>query len=62
MDRAKAVQIANLIYKLEDIECFKEELQQFLETTEDSPEDLDAELLKVVAKYKEKLEAQLEEM
>lgn len=62
MDRAKAVQIANLIYKLEDIECFEEELQQFLESTESSPEDLDAELLKVVAKYKEKLEAQLEEM
>jgi type II secretory pathway component PulF len=62
MDRAKAVQIANLIYKLEDIECFEEELQQFLESTESSPEDLDVELLKVVAKYKEKLEAQLEEM
>jgi type II secretory pathway component PulF len=62
MDRAKAVQIANLIYKLEDIECFEEELQQFLESTDSSPEDLDAELLKVVAKYKEKLEAQLEEM
>lgn len=62
MDRTKAVQIANLIYKLEDIECFEDELQQFLESTESSPEDLDAELLKVVAKYKEKLEAQLEEM
>ncbi len=62
MDRAKAVQIANLVYKLEDIECFEEELQQFLESTESSPEDLDAELLKVVAKYKEKLKDQLEEM
>lgn len=62
MDRAKAVQIANLIYKLEDIECFESELQQFLESTESSPEDLDAELLKVVAEYKEKLKAQLEEM
>lgn len=62
MDRVKAMQIANLVYKLEDIECFEDELQQFLESTDSSPEDLDAELLKVVAKYKEKLEAQLEEM
>jgi len=62
MTREKAVQIANLVYKLEDIELFEDELRQFLESTENSPEDLDAELLKIVAKYKEKLKAQLEEM
>lgn len=62
MTRDKAVQIANLLYKLEDIELFEDELQQFLKSTENSPEDLDAELLKIVAKYKEKLKAQLEEI
>lgn len=62
MTREKAVQIANLLYKLEDIELFEDELQQFLKSTENSTEDLDAELLKIVAKYKEKLKAQLEEM
>lgn len=62
MTKEKAVQIANLLYKLEDIELFEDELQQFLENNENSSEELDAELLKVVAKYKEKLEAQLEEM
>ena len=62
MTKEKAVQIANLLYKLEDIELFEDELRQFLESTEDSPEDLDTELLKIVAKYKEKLKAQLEEM
>lgn len=61
MTKEKAVQIANLLYKLEDIELFEDELQQFLENNENSSEELDAELLKVVAKYKEKLEVQLEE-
>lgn len=62
MNKEKAVQVANLLYNLENIEFFEDELKQFLETNENSPEDLDAELLKIVAKYKEKLEAQLEEM
>lgn len=62
MNKEKAVQVANLLYNLENIEFFEDELKQFLEANENSPEDLDAELLKIVAKYKEKLEAQLEEM
>lgn len=61
MNRKKAVQVANLIYNLENIEFFEDELKQFLENNENSSEELDAELLKVVAKYREKLEAQLEE-
>jgi hypothetical protein len=61
MDRKKAVEIANLIYNLENIEFFEDELKQFLENNENSLEELDAELLKVVAKYRDKLETQLEE-
>ena len=61
MDRQKALQIANLIYNLENIEFFEAELKQFLETNENSLEELDNELLKIVANYREKLEAQLEE-
>lgn len=61
MDRKKAVEITNLIYNLENIEFFEDELKHFLENNENSLEELDAELLKVVAKYREKLETQLEE-
>lgn len=62
MTKEKAVQIANLLYKLEDIECFRDELKQFLETYENNNEELYAELLQVVVNYRKKLEAQLEEM
>ena len=62
MTKEKAVQIANLLYNLENIEFFEGELEQFLEDNENSNEDLDAELLKVVDNYKKKLEAQLEEI
>ena len=61
MDRQKALQIANLVYNLENIEFFEAELRQFLEANENSSEELDNELLKIVINYKEKLEAQLEE-
>lgn len=60
MTKEKAVQIANLLYNLENIEFFEGELEQFLEDNENSNEDLDAELLKVVDNYRKKLEAQLE--
>ena len=62
MTKEKAVQIANLLYNLENIEFFEGELKQFLEDNENSNEDLDAELLKVVDNYRKKLEAQLEEI
>lgn len=62
MTKEKAVQIANLLYNLENIEFFEGELEQFLEDNENSNEDLDAELLKVVDNYRKKLEAQLEEI
>ena len=61
MDRQKALQIANLVYNLENIEFFEAELRQFLEANENSSEELDNELLKIVINHKEKLEAQLEE-